>query len=129
MEGLNPDISKWEDHEAHVESHIQFKIQLAVEALQVAPEELTEQDVEALKADPEIGIVFQIIDDHIEMHTTMARLNPKNQRPKYFANLRLIMKVGKTILFDGEPPVKNGMVPSNSIHMLQDRYHLRRGRG
>jgi hypothetical protein len=111
--GINPDISKYEDHEAHMEGHREQKVILAATALQVPVEMVTEEDIERLKEDPEIGLIFQIIDDHISMHETIFAENEDDSgmRPKFPSFMRLVIKVGKTVLFDGPPPVNDGLYP------------------
>jgi hypothetical protein len=114
MNGINPDISKWEDHAAHMSGHADQKVIIVAEALQIAPEMVTEQDIENAKQDPEIALRLNIIDDHIEMHQLYVDSMDEDEigkRPKYPNNLRLIIKTGKVVHFDGAPPVDDGIVP------------------
>lgn len=112
IQGINPDISKYEDHEAHYNEHDAFKRQWAAQALQVSPEELTDDDIELLKgASEEVGLVIQIIEDHKEMHKVLHEKNPKGQMPKYENFWRLVVKNQDRLIYDGEPDVDDGMIP------------------
>jgi len=57
----------------------------------------------------EVGLIFRIIDDHIESHLELQKLNPKGEKPKYKNNMRLIMRVDHQILYDGDMPVDDGI--------------------
>jgi hypothetical protein len=123
MQGINPDTSKWEHHESHVEGHREQKIIIISEALQIPSEVVTEQDIENAKQDPEIALRLNIIDDHIEMHLAyIDSLDPEEvgKRPKYPNNLRLVIKTGKTVHFDGAPEVDDGMVPLVEFECYKD---------
>lgn len=114
MQGLNPDISKWEDHEAHLNGHKDQLMIIASELLQVPPEQVTEEMLNQIKQDPQAGIIISIIQDHVEMHEMyLESMNESEfgKRPKYPNNLRLVIKTGKVIHFDGAPDVSDGIVP------------------
>jgi hypothetical protein len=123
MQGINPDISKWENHEAHIPGHKEQAIIIVSEALQIPPEMLTEQDIENAKQDPEIALRLSIIDDHCEMHQMhIDHMEPDEigKRPKYKNNLRLVIKTGKIIHFDGAPEVDDGLVPLVEFEVYKD---------
>jgi hypothetical protein len=123
MNGINPDISKWEDHAKHIEGHSEQKLIIASEALQMPIEAITEADLEALKQDPEIALRFAIIDDHIEMHQMyIDTMSPDevNKRPKYPHFLRQISKTGKVVHFDGAPDVEDGLIPLVELECYKD---------
>jgi hypothetical protein len=123
MQGINPDISKWENHEAHIPGHKEQAIFIVSEALQIAPEMLTEQDIENAKQDPEIALRLAIIDDHCEMHQMHIDNMDQDEigkRPKYKNNLRLVIKTGKVIHFDGAPEVDDGLVPLVEFEVYKD---------
>lgn len=112
--GINPDVSKWEDHPTHIDGHLEQKIFIATEMLQIAPEQVTEQDIEALMQDEQAALLFNIIDDHIEMHKTYIENLDEDEigrRPKYPNNLRLVIKTGDIVHYDDAPEVDDGMVP------------------
>lgn len=120
--GINPDISKYEDHVAHIQGHREQKIILAATALQVPVEQVTDQDIENLRQDEQIGLIFQIIDDHISMHEALYQENAHDsgKRPKYPNFMRLVIKVGKSLLYDGLPPVADGMFPLVPFYAYKD---------
>lgn len=109
--GKNPDIGRFEDHAKHFEAHEAQKRAIASEALGIAPEMVTDEDIEALKEDPELGLVLLMIEDHNRIHQQYQVTNPENKRPKYENGLRLVIKIGNVIVYDGNPPVNDGMVP------------------
>lgn len=126
QQGVNPDISKWEDHEAHLQGHEDQKnaiLKVALESMGLATEMATQQDVDALKQDPKISLLINIIDDHIEMHHAYIESMDKEEigkRPKYPNNLRLVIKTGKVIHFDGAPEVPDGMIPLVELECYKD---------
>ena len=111
FKGENPDISRHEDHATHLQAHEMQKRTIAAEALGLDPSLVTDMDIEGLREDPELGLVLNMIDDHNKIHTEYQKLNPKGERPKYNSNLRLIMKIGKLVVYDGDAPVDDGKVP------------------
>ena len=64
IQGINPNAYKYENHEEHIKAHRSLKKQLMAEMLGVDPDTITEEEMELIKQDPEIGIVFVIIDDY-----------------------------------------------------------------
>lgn len=120
FKGENPDIGRFEDHAKHIEAHYSQLAAIASEALLIDPAAVTEQDIEALKEDPELGLVVLMIQDHIRIHEQYAKTNPDNKRPKYENSLRLIIKVGDKIAYDGNPPVNDGMVPLVPYYCYKD---------
>lgn len=114
MEGINPDIYKWEDHPKHIDGHRDMIVFVVAQALQIAPEQVTEQDIEAAKQDPEIALRIAIIEDHIrmhEMHIESMEEDEIGKKPKYKNYLRLVIKTGKVIHYDDSPPCDDGLVP------------------
>jgi hypothetical protein len=123
MQGINPDISKWENHEAHITGHKEQALIIISEALQIPPEMLTEQDIENVKQDQEIALRLSIIDDHCEMHQMhIDNMEPDEvgKRPKYKNNLRLVIKTGKVIHYDGAPEVDDGIVNLVEFEVYKD---------
>lgn len=130
MQGINPDITKWEDHEKHIAGHMEQKMIIAMEAMsmmnaqqgidgtmipgQSDPSMITPEFMDQLKQDPEIGLLLQIIDDHIEMHQQYIDNMDSDEvgkKPKYPNNLRLVIKTGDVVHYDGAPDVDDGMIP------------------
>lgn len=142
MQGINPDIIKWEDHASHIpghEDHIRILVseiinqrsqQEPVELMPgqmapmpMTPEQVTPEMIEEMANDPEVGILIQIAQDHIQMHQMYMETMDEDEvgkRPKYKNNLRLIIKTGKVVHFDGEPPVGDGMVPLVEFECYKD---------
>jgi hypothetical protein len=111
FKGEIPDIGRFEDHPAHISAHEAQLRTIAGEALGLDPAVITEADIEGLKEDPELGPIVLFIQDHIRIHTEYQKINPKGERPKYENFLRLVIKIGNVIVYDGNPPVNDGMVP------------------
>jgi len=107
INGVNPDVHKWENHAAHKEAHqaLSDEIERQLQVPQIDQE--TGEEV----IDPTLALAFAIVTDHLEMHDLLEEDNPQGKEPKYKDNMRLIVKSGELILYDGEPPVKDGMVP------------------
>ncbi len=124
QQGINPDISKWEDHEAHIVGHREQKMFILSEVLQMPVEMITEQDIERVKQEaPDVALLLQIIDDHIEMHLSYIESMDEDEvgkRPKYPSNLRLIVRTGKVIHFDGAPDVDDGIIPLVEFECYKD---------
>ena len=126
----SPDIGKWENHDAHMEAHkAQRGELLAVVGL---PPEATYEEASAtvdqlLQANPEAAEQFnqgllslKMIDNHIEEHEEMKKLNPTGQEPKFEDGWRVIKWVENIILYDGENPEENGMLPIVPFYCYKD---------
>jgi hypothetical protein len=112
ISGSNPEINKYEDHQAHIEGHYELIKTVVAEALGVELSQLTENDIQnVLQADQELGIMILIAKDHIKMHEIMLEDNPKAEKPKYKNFWRKSVWCGKTLLEDGEPEVNDGRLP------------------
>lgn len=109
--GEIPDIGRFEDHKSHYQAHEAQLKSIAAEALGIDPALVTDEDIEGLKQDPELGLVISLIQDHNRIHEQYDLLNPEGQRPKFENFLRLVIKIGSVIVYDGNPPVNDGMVP------------------
>lgn len=120
FQGINPDITRFEDHDGHNASHESQLRTITGEALGIDPAQVTEQDIEGLKQDPELGLVITMIQDHMRIHDQYKTTNPENQRPKYDSALRLVIKIGNVIVYDGSPPVNDGMVPLVPYYCYKD---------
>ena len=111
LNGQNPDVNKYMDHDAHLLGHANQVRELTAHLLQIDVADVQPGDIEQLEADPEVGIGLKIVKDHIRMHQILKEENPKGKRPKYPDNLRLVIKVDKTILYDGQSPERDGKIP------------------
>jgi hypothetical protein len=114
-----PTIGKWENHDAHMQDHANSRAQVLAQIGLPgdAPIEQVTQTVDALlQQNPEaqnlaqIVLTVQIIDNHIEEHTELKKLNPKGERPKFKDGWRLIKSAGNTLFYDGpNPEERNGV--------------------
>lgn len=131
MQGINPDISKWEDHAAHFQGHSDQEEIILQEAFamfaQSNPEQaatgMTPEVLEMIKQDPEVGLKLNIISDHKEMHKMYMDSMDEDEigkRPKFENHLRLIIKTGKVIHFDGAPEVNDGLIPLVETECYKD---------
>ena len=148
LAGENPDVHKYENHSAHMDSHERLKQQILEERFGIVPGSIPDEQYNELMKDPtailemvppqtamnpamleggnpqmppappmpfdpniveEVALLFHIIDDHIESHLELQKINPKGERPKYKNNMRLIMRVGHQVLYDGDMPVDDGI--------------------
>jgi hypothetical protein len=115
-----PDIGKFEDHPKHIEAHYAQLNAIVAEALGIDTAIVSEADVEGLKADPVLGVVINLIQDHIRIHESYMTVNPKGERPKYENGIRLVIKIGNVIVYDGNPPVNDGLVPVVPFYCYKD---------
>jgi hypothetical protein len=121
FKGENPDIGRFEDHEKHLGAHGSQRFSVAATAMGMTPDMVTEQDIENLKAsDPEIALVLMMIEDHMKIHGQYQITNPENKKPKYENSLRLVIKIGSVIVYDGDPPVNDGLVPLVPYYCYKD---------
>lgn len=118
--GVNADIGRFEDHAKHIEAHTQQRMAIAAEALQLDPAMITDNDIEQLKADPQLGIVLLMIEDHIKIHEQYLKTNPDGKCLKYENGLRLVIKIGAVIVYDGPAPVEDGIVPLVPYYCYKD---------
>lgn len=120
IQAIAPDIVKWEDHAKHKEAHEEFKMLFIAQALQLEPEMITELDIKNAYQIPELALILNIIDDHIEAHNEFELINPEGKKPKFENGLRLTIRVGKEILYDGKAPVNDGMIPIAPAYCYKD---------
>jgi hypothetical protein len=127
-----PTIGKWENHDAHMQDHANSRAQVLAQIGLPgdAPIEQVTQTVDALlQQNPEaqnlaqIVLTVQIIDNHIEEHTELKKLNPKGERPKFKDGWRLIKSAGNTLFYDGpNPEERNGVghIPLTPFYCYKD---------
>lgn len=117
LNGITPDIGKFEDHKAHAVDHFDLKKEIVGNALGLDPESVDLEDKELISIlSNEIAIQLQIIDDHIEAHQLLFEENPNAERPKYKNSLKQIIRIGKVIVHNGEPDIKDGLIPLAEVH-------------
>lgn len=133
VNGINPDVSEYEDHEAHLLGH-ELQLKELVAAAMSAPTEeigvdglptgniiqgaaipidsITDEMIEdARTLSPELGLIIEVSLDHQRTHENIRNPRTEGKRPKYPDNIRLVIKLGSTILYDGAPDCEDGMVP------------------
>jgi hypothetical protein len=126
----SPDIGKWEDHDAHMVSHKTQRAELL--AVIGLPPEATYEQAEAtveqlLQSNPEaqeqftMGLLaLKMLDNHLEEHEEMKKLNPTGQEPKFEDGWRVIKWVENVVMYDGENPEENGMLPIVPFYCYKD---------
>lgn len=127
-----PDVSKWENHDAHIQDHSALRGEV-LSRLQLPPDapiELVAQTIEQLlQSNPEaqdlaqVLLVVKMIDNHNEEHTELKKLNPQGQRPKYKDGWRVIKSVEDIILYDGANPEERdgiGHIPVVPFYCYKD---------
>jgi len=105
-----PNLTKWQDHKAHIEFHIQERGSL-LENIGLPPEasfqEAAQLIDQILQESPESGadvLLFQIkvLENHIEEHAILLEENPDSAKMKYPDGWRVLETLGKTVLHDGK---------------------------
>lgn len=108
-----PDIKKWENHKYHRQRHLAQRagILSQIGLPGDAAFDLVAQKInELMQLNPEaqdlsqILLIVKMIDNHVEEHDELEKLNPTGQRPKYKDGWRLIKSVGNVELYDGPNP-------------------------
>lgn len=131
MNGINPDITKWENHIAHIEGHKDLEEIIIQEAFalfaQANPDQammgMTPEIMELIKQDPDVALKLQIIEDHIRMHQLYIDSMDEDEigkKPKYPNHLRLIIKTCKVVHEDGAPDTESGMIPLIQLECYKD---------
>ena len=126
--GEAPDIGKWEDHAAHIQSHegilesllakLGMPLGTEFEQVQLMAEQVSQQNPEADFG--QILLQIKILENHIEEHEELMKLNPTSQEPKYKDGWRVIKTVGKVILYDGPNVEENGEIPIVPFYCYKD---------
>lgn len=125
-----PNVKKWENHDEHISAHTQLRGELLA-VIGLSPEatfEQAQQIVEQLLQDnPQAAeqfkdglLALKVIDNHLEEHEELKKLNPTGQRPKYKDGWRVIKSVEKVILYDGPNPEENGQIPLIPFYCYKD---------
>jgi len=126
--GNSPDVSKWQDHKAHIEAHNMVLESLYGE-LNLTPdaglERATELVEQALEENPEADFspILQkiaILEAHREEHNILSEENPEGQKPKYPNYMRTIETVGDIVLHDGAPRDEHGEIPLVPFYTIKD---------
>jgi hypothetical protein len=112
--GEVPSIGKWENHKAHKQDHYAQREEILsplgipgntpFETISHMVDKLIQLNPEAQEQFSSILLTVKMIDNHIEEHTEMEKLNPTSQRPKYKDGWRVIKSAGNVVLYDGPNP-------------------------
>lgn len=126
----SPDITKWENHDAHMEAHKAQRAEILAMAglppettfdqAMMAVEQLAQQNPEASQQFSDGLMILKMIDNHLEEHEEMKKLNPTSQEPKYEDGWRVIKWLNDLVLYDGENPEENGMLPIVPFYCYKD---------
>jgi len=112
MQGVNPDIGLYENHEEHIRSHTEHKIAIVASALGILEDQVTDELIEAARADDQrIAVMLTLLEDHIEEHLLYQEDNKAGKRPKYPNYMRQVISIEDLVLYDGAPEVDDGMIP------------------
>lgn len=128
LKGKAPDISKWENHAAHMQSHAQVRAELLGQ-LGLPPETSFDDAfayVDQLKMqNPEMDVGpilmgIKLADNHLEEHEHMLQLNPTSEMPKFKDGWRVIKSVEDVILYDGPNVEESGEIPIVPFYCYKD---------
>lgn len=132
LNGEAPDIKSWENHNEHQAYHYQTRVEVLspIGLPGDAPYDQVEQFVaQLLEQNPEAQDLSQIllkvkmIDNHIEEHEELKKINPDGQRPKFKDGWRVIKSVDDIILYDGGNPEERegvGHIPLVPFYCYKD---------
>jgi hypothetical protein len=128
-QGESPDISKWQDHKAHMQQHGQ-DIMAVFQKYGVPPEmgiEALEQTITVLAQESGdtsiLDDIFQvkILMMHNESHGELLKENPKSERLKYLNGLRETHTLNdKIVLYDGSSIADHGQIPLAPFYCYRD---------
>lgn len=130
LEKEAPDIKKWQDHNAHIEDH--YKLRGELLAVIGAPadmpyDQIAQAAAAFIQSNPESAqdvqeglLIIKMIDNHIEEHEELKKINPSGERPKFEDGWRVIKSVGSVLLYDGPNPENNGMLPIVPFYAYKD---------
>lgn len=119
QQGNPVDLSKYLDH-ATIMAALNLRIeQVKTEAMQLQMSQalvgLPPEAMDPTMQQPQPGIEHEfemsMLMGLIEQHQALLEQNPQGQKPKYQNNLRLTIWACNKMLYDGNPPVNNGMIP------------------
>ncbi len=129
-QNIPPDVSKWQDHAAHEKAHKEFRKQLTDHA--GLPEsadfdEVKSKVMQLLQVNPQAEdlqkglLTLKIIDNHLEEHEEMKKLNPTSQEPAFKDGWRVIKTINDmVVVYDGENPEENGEIPLVPFYGYKD---------
>lgn len=110
--GVAPNLSKWQNHDRHIEAHTDA-INMLLAQMEIAPntpfdevysivEQLVQQNPDASQQFEAELAKIKVLFDHIEEHKMYKKLNPTGQKLKYEGGYRVIETVNDIVLYDGK---------------------------
>lgn len=130
-EGEGMDVAKWQDHSAHIESHLQDLTELYGQ-LGLSPEVGFDAAAEAAEAiaqesggEADAGLdeallQIRILENHIEEHKVLSKENKKGGRLKYKNGLRCIETLNDIVLYDGPSRDDHAEIPLIPFYCYRD---------
>jgi len=119
--GGRADVTKWMDHEDFIAAHEGSLVRFSSDFLSFEKEELDLD--EAVLTIPEIADFQTRLEEAVEQHEQFLEEMADSElvkRPKYPGNLRLTLKTGFQILYDGPAPVEDGKIPIVPIYAYKE---------
>lgn len=111
VQGVAPNLNKWQNHKRHIEAHadainmllenLGIPANTDFEGVYAAIEQLVQQNPEASEQFEAELAKIKVMFDHIEEHTMYVKLNPKGKRLKYKGGYRCIETVNDIVCYDG----------------------------
>lgn len=128
--GEASEVKKWQNHQEHIKALQELRASILAQ-YGVSPEldfEQIEMQAQAvIQANPEAGqeigralTQIKIIENQIEEHQELLRINPQGKRPKFKDGWRLIKSVCDVILYDGPNPEQDGMIDIVPFYCYKD---------
>lgn len=124
-----PEVEKWMDHKKFIEYYTGKRAETLAQfglPAEIGFDELSAQVDMLLQQNPEaeqlksILLNIKILENLIESHEEMLKINPTSQEPKYEDGWRVIKWVNNVILYDGANPEENGMLPIVPFYCYKD---------
>lgn len=128
--GEASEVKKWQNHQEHIKALQELRASILAQ-YGVSPEldfEQIEMQAQAvIQANPEAGqeigpalTQVKIIENQIEEHQELLKINPQGKRPKFKDGWRLIKSVCDVILYDGPNPERDGMIDIVPFYCYKD---------
>lgn len=128
--GESSEVEKWQNHKAHIEALSTMRAGILAEygvspdidseELEMQAESIVQQNPQAAEQISSALLQIKIIDNQIEEHEELLKINPSGKRPKYEDGWRLIKSVCDVILYDGPNPEQDGMIDLVPFYCYKD---------
>jgi hypothetical protein len=121
VEGVAPNLAKYQNHQRHIEAH-KDAINMLLENLGIPPEtefegvyavveQLIQQNPQAQEQFTAELAKIKVLFDHVEEHMLYAKLNPKGKKLKYKGGYRVIETVNDIVCYDGPNKCIHNQIP------------------